>query len=142
MVQETILADIQHRGHTLISAHEPDLCSEDPSRVLMRQIFGAISQYERTMIVLKLRGARQRIKPKIGRCEGVKPFGHDPRRPEEGMILASILTHRAAGLTAGGITINLNAQGVLSRASRPWRGTTVAKIIRREGTIAPPLSSR
>jgi hypothetical protein len=28
------------------------------------------------MVVLKLRGARQRAKAKHGRCEGAKPYGH------------------------------------------------------------------
>ncbi len=40
----------------------------------MRQIFGAISEYEKSMIVIKLRGARQRKKARTGRCEG----GHNP----------------------------------------------------------------
>jgi hypothetical protein len=40
-----------------VSAGEPDLLQNDPSRKLMRQIFGAISEYEKTMIVLKLRGS-------------------------------------------------------------------------------------
>ena len=69
MVQETIIADMQKHGYTLISVAEPDLCSTDPSRILVRQIFGAIAQYDRAMIVLKLSGARQRQKIKLGRCE-------------------------------------------------------------------------
>jgi DNA invertase Pin-like site-specific DNA recombinase len=49
---------------------------DDPSRKLMRQIFGAIAEYEKTMIVLKLRGARARARAGRGRCEGRKPFGY------------------------------------------------------------------
>jgi len=75
MVQETILGDLRKRGLELVSVAEPDLCSDDPSRKLVRQMFGAIAEYERAMIVLKLRGARQRIKARAGRCEGMKPFG-------------------------------------------------------------------
>lgn len=41
----------------------------------MRQILGAFAQYERAMIVQKLKGARQRVRVKSGRCEGRKPFG-------------------------------------------------------------------
>jgi DNA invertase Pin-like site-specific DNA recombinase len=58
MVQETILGDLRKRGLELVSVAEPDLCSDDPSRKLVRQMFGAIAEYERAMIVLKLRGAR------------------------------------------------------------------------------------
>jgi DNA invertase Pin-like site-specific DNA recombinase len=41
MVQETILSDLMRQGFEVISVCEPDLCSTDPSRVLVRQIFGA-----------------------------------------------------------------------------------------------------
>ncbi len=75
MVQETIIGDLRKRGIELVSVAEPDLCSDDPSRKLVRQIFGAISEYEKAMIVLKLRGARQRMKARTGRCEGMKPYG-------------------------------------------------------------------
>lgn len=46
---------------------------DDPGRVMFRQFQGAIAQCEKANIVLKLRGARQRIK--TGRCEGRKPYG-------------------------------------------------------------------
>ena len=76
MVQETIIGDLRKNGFDLISVMEPDLLQDDPSRKLMRQIFGAIAEYEKTMIVLKLRGARVRARAKQGRCEGRKPFGY------------------------------------------------------------------
>jgi len=58
------------------------MCSDDPSRVLIRQILGAFAQYERAMIVQKLRGARRRIRAKVGRCEGRKPYGTRPGEAE------------------------------------------------------------
>ena len=67
MVQETIIGDLRKRSFDLISVCEPDLLQADPTRVLMRQIFGAIAQYEKAMIVAKLRGARQRIRDEL-RC--------------------------------------------------------------------------
>lgn len=51
------------------------LRTDDPSRKMMCQIFGAIAEYDRAMIVLKLRGARHHVKLKVGRCEGRKPYG-------------------------------------------------------------------
>src|SRR5450432_1163859 len=64
MIQETIIGDLRKNNFELISVAEPDLLKDDPSRKLMRQIFGAIAEYEKTMIVLKLRGARVRAKAK------------------------------------------------------------------------------
>ena len=49
MVQESIIADFKRKGLSIISVNEPDLCSDDPSRVLMRQMLGAKFQYEKTL---------------------------------------------------------------------------------------------
>src|ERR1700678_1336861 len=59
MIQGTIIGDLRKRGFQLVStsAAEADLCGDDPSRKLMRQIMGAIAEYDRTMIVLKLKAA-------------------------------------------------------------------------------------
>src|SRR5689334_6474550 len=46
MVQETIIADLRKRGFDIVSVTEPDLLQNDPHRVMMRQIFGAVAQYE------------------------------------------------------------------------------------------------
>src|ERR1039458_3990935 len=81
MVQETIIGDLRKRGFDLISVTEPDLLQDDPTRILMRQIFGAIAQYEKAMIVAKLRAARQRMKAKVGRCEGRNPYGETDAEP-------------------------------------------------------------
>ena len=64
MIQETILRDLQRRGVQVVSTMEPDLCSGDPSRKLVRQVMGAISEYERCMIVAKLAGGTQRMRVK------------------------------------------------------------------------------
>lgn len=128
MVQETIIADVQKRGFTLISACEPDLCSNDPSRKLMRQIMGAIAEYDRVMIVQKLRAARQRKKAKHGKGEGRHAYGE---KPSEARTLEEIREWRAAGATAKHIAEALNNGGYKSRSGKPWRGTTVAKILRR-----------
>ena len=42
------------------------------SRVAMRQIMGAFSQLEKTRLVKKLKGARERKRRATGKCEGRK----------------------------------------------------------------------
>ena len=75
MIQETIIRDFKEFGCNLISAHEgADLLDNDPTRKLVRQILGAISEYEKSMLVQKLRVARQRCKAKLGKCEGRKSY--------------------------------------------------------------------
>ena len=42
----------------------------------MRQMFGGIAEYEKSMLVLKLQAARERKKAISGKCEGRKGY-HD-----------------------------------------------------------------
>jgi DNA invertase Pin-like site-specific DNA recombinase len=113
---------------TLVSVAEPDLDS-DPARVLFQQIMGAIAQYDRTMIVMKLRAARKRMKQTTGRCEGRKPYGC---RPGEAETLERVRTLRATGQTWDSIAATLNTESVPTRVlGRRWFGSTVAKILRR-----------
>ncbi len=129
LIQEHIIADLQHQGITIISTMEPDLDSTDPTRVLMRQILGAFAEYDRAMIVLKLRGARQRKKLATGRCEGPLPFGH---KPEEAPILQRIMSMRKLGLRYTAIARELNSSGMRPRRSALWDDGTVRLICLRE----------
>ena len=70
-----------NNGFELLSVAEPDLLQDDPTRIVMRPIFGAIAEYEKTMIVLKLRGARLRMRSKTGWSEGAKPYGYYEGEP-------------------------------------------------------------
>ena len=133
MIQETIVQDMQKNGYTLCSTCEPDLNSKEPSRILIRQIFGALAQWDRAMLVLKLRGARQRMRARGNRCEGRKPFGD---KPGETAVLNQIRSLRAAGLSCDRIADALNANGVPARGTKkrtgPWLGCTVNRILKRE----------
>lgn len=127
--QELIIADMLKHGFTLISAYEPDLCNDDPTRVLLRQFMGAVAQYERAMIAIKLRAARQRKKAEFGKCEGRHAFGE---KPEEVSTLNQIKIWRAAGMTCEQIASDLNDLNIPTRKGGPWLKATVAKIVRRE----------
>jgi DNA invertase Pin-like site-specific DNA recombinase len=130
MVQETIIADLRKRGFELLSVMEPDLLQNDPTRILMRQVFGAIAQYEKAMIVAKLRGARQRMKAKTGRREGRKPFGHYDGEPA---ILGRMVTLRQTDMGFDRIAEALNAEGLKPRTGERWWGRTVNNILSAQG---------
>jgi DNA invertase Pin-like site-specific DNA recombinase len=129
MVQETIIGDLRKRGFDLVSVMEPDLLENDDSRTLMRQIFGAVAQYEKAMIVAKLRVARQRMKARTGRCEGLKPFGD---KPGEAGVRDRIRSMRKAGATLQSICDALNAEGVATRYGKIWMPMTAARIAKRK----------
>jgi len=84
MVSEVLLAECRKRGIKVFSADQGllvDMAGEknaDPTRVLIRQILGALSQWEKSMLVIKLRLARERIRRKKGKCEGVRKYGEKP----------------------------------------------------------------
>jgi DNA invertase Pin-like site-specific DNA recombinase len=126
-VQESILQDFRHKGFEIVSVTEPDLCSDDPTRTLMRQVLGAFFQYERSMIVSKLRGARDRKRAKDGHCEGRKPYGH---RPGEQTTIALMKKLRAEGKGVNRIADALNADGVKSRSGKLWYAATVNRILK------------
>jgi DNA invertase Pin-like site-specific DNA recombinase len=133
MVSESILADFQRKGVTVVSVAEPDLCSSEPTRILMRQMMSAFAQYEKSMIVAKLRGARQRTKAKTGRCEGVKPYGASA---DEQTVLGRICALHAQGRTLVAISEVLNAEGVMPRRGAKWYPSSVRNVILREGAAA------
>lgn len=74
IVQETGHALLRERGITLIAADDPDAFTGDtPTAVMVRQILGAVAQFDKAMTVDKLRGARDRASDRLGhRIEGRK----------------------------------------------------------------------
>jgi DNA invertase Pin-like site-specific DNA recombinase len=128
MVQESIIHDLKSHGFRLVSVAEPDLCSDDPSRKLMRQIMGAFAEYEKTMIVVKLRGARQRQKARTGGCEGAKAFGF---YEGETVVLDRMRQLRREGLGYDSIANRLNEEAVKTRRGTKWHPCTVSKILAR-----------
>ncbi len=128
MIQETIIGDLRKYGFELVSVTEPDLCQDDPTRKLMRQIFGAIAEYEKSMIVIKLRGARQRKKARTGRCEGRKPYGH---YPGEKSVVERMRALRKEGLGFDRLAVTLNEEGFRTRKGTAWHGFGVNRILSR-----------
>jgi DNA invertase Pin-like site-specific DNA recombinase len=126
MVQETIIADLRKNGFELVSVAEPDLMATDPTRILVRQMMGAVAQYEKSQIVLKLRGARMRKKAKTGRCEGRKPYGFFEG---EGAALDRVKALRAEGMGFDRIAARLNEEHVPTRTGRPWHGVVINRIL-------------
>ena len=80
MIQETIIDSLKKKALDIQSATDGNLLKDDPTRKLVRQVLGAISEYDKSMLVLKLRVARERKKMMVGKCEGRKAYNE--RKPE------------------------------------------------------------
>jgi len=133
MVQEATIADLQKHGFTLLSVAEPDLMANDPTRILMRQLMGAVAQYDKSQIVLKLRGARMRKRAKEGRCEGRKPFGYFEGEQE---VIERMRALRASGMGFDRIAVQLNTDGIKPRTGDRWHGLVVNRILTGKGRLA------
>jgi DNA invertase Pin-like site-specific DNA recombinase len=99
IVQETGYQMLKARGIELIAADSPDsFLSDTPTAAMVRQILGAVAQFEKTALVLKLRKARDRKREATGCCEGnpawlpvtadTRSIAHDLRR--DGLSLLAI----------------------------------------------------
>lgn len=129
MVQETLVGDLRKRGFTFISTAEPDLCSEDPSRKFIRRLLGLVAEYDKDMLVAKLRGARQRQRSKTGHCEGRKAYGTTAAEVENIKFIVRLFND---GMNYTQIAIELNAHNRPTRTKGSnWSSSTVANIVRR-----------
>jgi DNA invertase Pin-like site-specific DNA recombinase len=68
MVQEVGHAKLRERGIDLIAADNPGSFIDDtPTAKLVRQVLGAISEFDKAMTVAKLRGAREQKRREAGK---------------------------------------------------------------------------
>jgi DNA invertase Pin-like site-specific DNA recombinase len=136
MIGEVILREFAKHSATVLTADGQDLTagSDDPTRKLIRQVLGAVSEFEKSVLVLKLRAARQRKRARGERVEGVKPFGFFPG---EAAIIERMRTLRRKpkkgdARSFAEIAATLNADGIPTRNGGQWAAQTVGKILRRE----------
>ena len=71
IIMETGFQYLSNLGYKLISVSSPDSFIEDtPTSTMIRQVLGVISQFEKSNLVLKLKGARDR-KSKLNKSKGI-----------------------------------------------------------------------
>jgi len=135
MVQEAIVNDLKKQGFDLISVQDgDDLLSNDPTRKLIRQVLGAIAEYDKQMTVLKLRVARERMRAVEGKCEGRKSY-----KEVAPHIIKEIkaLRRKPRGIrkrkTFKSIASLLNEKGYITSTGKPFTAMNVHKILQRQG---------
>jgi DNA invertase Pin-like site-specific DNA recombinase len=133
LVQECILKECRERSLKLYAADQGaliDLASNDgdPTRKLIRQFLGALAEWEKTMLVMKMKKAKDRIRLEKGHCEGPMPFGSTP---QEKVILETARNLREQGHSFQKIAIALDNAGFVPRLGGKWSKSTVAVILTR-----------
>jgi DNA invertase Pin-like site-specific DNA recombinase len=105
----------------LVPATAPDFFTEDtPTAVLVRQVLGAIAQFEKTSLVAKLKAARERS----GRLGGRKSYAQ--ARPET-VTLAKQM--HGAGLSLRKISAALAGQGHKTARGKPYVASAVQAML-------------
>jgi DNA invertase Pin-like site-specific DNA recombinase len=134
MINEIILERFRAAGARVVTAEGHELTADsDPTRKLIRQVLGAVSEYDKTVTVLKLRAARERMRIRSGRCEGRKPYGARAGEPEVLALIRQLRRKRPGQPRASfaSIAAELNHRGLPSRTGKAWQPRTICGILAR-----------
>jgi DNA invertase Pin-like site-specific DNA recombinase len=118
------------RGVTLIAASAPTFFIEDtPTAVLVRQVLGAVAEFEKTTLVAKLTAARKRKRLANGKCEGRKSLAEsNPKAVARGKALAR-KKPKGGKLSLRAVSAELAAQGFLNERRKPFNPKSVAVML-------------
>jgi DNA invertase Pin-like site-specific DNA recombinase len=128
IVQETGYRRLRADGIDLLAADKPDQFVDDtPTAVLVRQILGAVAQFDKAMTVAKLRGARERKRRKTGeKVEGRKSLAE--KRPEA-VALARSLSEQRPRLSLREISTELATKGFTTPRGVPYSASAVSSML-------------
>ena len=121
---------LKELGIAIIPASAPDFFTEDtPTAVLVRQVLGAIAQFEKASAVAKLAAARKRKREREGRCEGRKPLS--TTRPEVVALARKLRRRKPKGgqLSLRAVSAQLAARGYLNERGKPYAAKSVASML-------------
>jgi len=99
--------------------------TDTPTAVLVRQVLGAISQFEKASLVAKLRAAREHKVAAGGRGSG--RFAYAQKVPK---VVALVRELHGQRQSLRQISKTLAAHGHLTGGGRPYTATAVQKMLR------------
>jgi DNA invertase Pin-like site-specific DNA recombinase len=131
MVQEVGFAMLRNLGITLIASDSPTSFLDDsPTSKLIRQILGAVSEFDKAMTVAKLKGARDRVRRQRGKCEGRKSYAE--RDGGQELIAMACELHRNPNgrpHSLRKVAASLAERGFVTPSGRPYSASAVASMI-------------
>ena len=115
---------------TLIPASAPDHFTEDtPTAVLVRQVLGAIAQFDKATLVAKLKAARDRKREEEGKCGGRKSYAErDPRLVETARRLYRPDPDRRP-ISLRKVAAGLAELGYVTPSGRPYSASAVNSML-------------
>jgi DNA invertase Pin-like site-specific DNA recombinase len=122
---------LKARGVTLIAASAPMHFIEDtPTAVLVRQVLGAVAEFEKTTLVAKLAAARRRKRMATDeKVEGRK--SHAEARPDVVALAKRLARKKPKGgkLSLRAISAELAARGVLNERGKPFNPKSISVLL-------------
>ena len=131
MVQEVGFAKLQALGIKLVAADSPQSFLDDtPTSKLIRQILGAVSEFDKAMVVAKLKGARDRKRALTGKVEGRK--SHAELRPEVVALVRQLRRRRPKGgqRSLRDISAVLAQRGMMNERGKPFSAASINSMLR------------
>jgi len=110
--------------------HNPGSFIDTPTAKPVRQVLGAISEFDKAMTVAKLRGARERKRRDAGKCEGRK--SHAERNPELVALAKRLHRQKPKGgrMSLRAISAKLATQGFLNENGRPFAPASIRSMVK------------
>ncbi len=129
-VQITSHDRLQELGIDLVAADSPRAFIDDsPTAVLIRQVLGAVSEFEKAIMVVRLRGARDRKRAENGKCEGRKSWKElDPELIRVSRQLAR-KPRSGKPRSLRQIASELAGQGFVNSKGKPFAAAQVQRIL-------------
>jgi DNA invertase Pin-like site-specific DNA recombinase len=123
-------------GLELIPASAPDFFLNDtPTAVLVRQVLGAISQFEKATLVTKLKAARDRKRQRTGKAEGRK--SHAEMNPDLVALAKRLRRKRRNGAQPSlrDVSADLARRGYLNVNGSPYSACSIASMVTPGGPL-------
>lgn len=141
-LQEALLSDLgtNKDGQFRLRSATPgedDLLRDDPTRVLMRQLLGAVAQYEKAIITARMSAGRRLKMAQGGYGGGAPPYGYTVTNgilhinEDEQRVLDWIKDRMSAGKSQRAILALLHAENIPARSGRPWSYSSLRKVMAR-----------
>jgi DNA invertase Pin-like site-specific DNA recombinase len=124
---------LKRLGVELVPTSAPDFFMTDtPTAVLVRQVLGAISEFEKASLVAKLKGARERKRMLTGQKVGGRK-SHAEQRPEVVALVRDLRRKRRKGgqRSLREISVELARQGFLNEGGLPFSAASISSMLRR-----------
>ena len=127
MVQEVGFAMLRDLDITLIAADSPSSFLDDgPTSKLIRQILGAVAEFDKAMTVAKLRGARDRVRRTKGKCEGRKSYAE---RDSALVALAREIKSRGGRISLRKVAAELATKGFTTPSGVPYSASAISSML-------------